>query len=1172
MQHYRLDGTANIILRHKGALEQGQFFAFLNAEGHQILILACRSRQVRGRKVLELLLNAVGPDGRWGEELSTEVSEHALSQGLELRFRSWRAEVYVGGHLQFACNPSASFGAGTDPALATHMRTNCAAAALSLQTGAVAALPSSALPEAGSDITLVLLNAAAPEQLRAKFISIAYCFREIIVVKPAADPFTVNPDGLQAEQAINAALAQVTTPYVAIISGDWSPRDLAHPLVQFLDAGVPVSIMPLKFSHAARPGDYWGLLLSSRIEGRPTAAVRNGVMVVDSELLSVAYWQISRLDDTPGYVREFQRSNIMLAPESTPEGLAALPGLRQIPQAYAHIPGYSIKEQPNSGLRIDPQPLVGGFSPRAILTRLCLAAEEGCASVFMLWDADVGTARRAAAWLRLGMLTDIGVVQDANGKCCGLLLSRDALLPLALMDFDRLDTQAFNAPCDDLSSAIAAFAALARRLESLVVVSQLQELDAQPEGLAVAGLDWLFSRETCAALLGRKLPQGRLPEAVAGTRAEIADFERLAMQAMSHGMIWELCQYAIAADLVVPQDGVIRRLVEVFISSGWAQEPRFLATFMETLVARNYHNEIRPLLPLLIVAKPAAEEAITPDLWLRHKVIDVLMRCRTVGDEYYLDPENMRLPPAVLNLNQGLVAYFLDSVTFYLALRGKWGAIVDVVRGTELPENLAHGFYERLLRARIEIGDLTGVLVEIRKLLAAGRLSSWSAHRLEMRLAQASGDAEAATASLQQLLEGEHDMRALLNPASTFQRLALVDAEAAEAATTPLAPPITVGAEEIACIIVARNEFSRLKWLHRYYQQLGVDRFFLIDNLSDDETIDYFVRQPDVTILQTSENYRDSRYGVKWHNEVADAYLEGRWVLTVDADEALVFAGCEVPGALRDLCARLDAEGSEGFFAPLIDMYSAERLDHTPYVPGESLIERFPMFDGSGYHFDPTPGTPGTTVSGGVRIRLFWNDRHDHEVPHLAMQKVPLVRWRKGFCYLASTHDMTPLKVSEETGAILHYKFMPDFHKRAMEEVRRNQHYEGAREYRIYAEFLKDPANRSFVYDGSVRYEGPQSLADRGLIAPPTALISTKASELWLQNRVELPEIDTDDQVLAIVAEGSADELAQMDAPVDLIKAKSLAAPVSGAISLAAAGAEPRPAVRRVTKRVDSAG
>lgn len=1194
MQHYRLEGTANVILRHRGALAQGQFLAFLNAEGRQLLILACRSRQVRGRKVLELFLNAVKPDGSWGEELSGEVSEYALREGLELRFRSWRAEVFVGGNLQFACNPSATFGPGVDPALATQLQTNCAGGAITLQTGAGLetgaglATSLSIAQHQGAEITLLLLNGGDPEQLRATFLPLAYRFRDVVIVAPAAEQRVVSPESLRADQAINAALAQVTTPYVAILSGDWSARGLAHPLAQFLEARVPVSIMPLRFSATSRAGEYWGLLLPSRIADRPTTAVRNGVMVVDSELLGVAYWQVSQLDEASEGLRSLQRSNIVLSQELDADGQLGVPCRRQIPQAYAHIPGHQPGAQAYSGLRIDGQPLWGVLSPRAILTRLCLAAEEGCGSVFMLWDPEVGTAQRTAAWLRLGMLADIGAIQDAEGRYCGLLLSRDALVPMALMDFDTLDHLAFNAPHDDLAGAMAAFVDLARRLEIVVMHSRLEELDAQPQGFAAERLDWLPSGEFAASRLARRLPQGRLPETVTIVRAETADFDVLALQAISHGMIWDLCQYAIAADLVVPDDGLIPRLVDLFKTSGWAREPQFLATFMEALIARNYHNEIRPLLPLLIVAEPAPEEGIAPDLWLRHKVLDVLMRCRTPGDDYYLDADNMRLPPAAgVALNKGMVAYFLDSLSFYLALRGNWAAIVEMVKGTELPESMAHGFYERWLRAHIEVGALSGLEAEIAKLLASGRISAWSAHRLSLRLAQASEDAEAAAANLQTLLQGEDDMRALLQPPSKFQRLGLVSLAPAEPAAgvaldpaavpgsvlaraaapalalpPPPPAPITVGADEIVCIIVARNEFSRLKWLHSYYQQLGVDRFFLVDNLSDDETIDYFVRQPDVTILQTSENYRDSRYGVKWHNEIADAYLEGRWVLTVDADEAMVFAGCEAPGSLRDLCARLDAEGSEGFFAPLIDMYSAERLDQTPYVPGESLIERFPMFDGHGYHFDPTPGTPGTTVSGGVRIRLFWNNRHDHEVPHLAMQKVPLVRWRKGFCYLASTHDMTPLKVSAETGAILHYKFMPDFHQRAMEEVRRNQHYEGAREYRIYAEFLKDPANRSFVYEGSVRYEGPETLAKLGLIMPPEAgRLSTKASAAWVAAKrkrkpVVVPEVGPDTgpeaAVVQVVAEGSARDLAPLPPSLTLRVAPLPLGAVPGAVPTAA--------------------
>lgn len=1175
MQDYRLDGTANVVLRYTGTLVNNQSLNFIDAKGRKLLVLACRIRQVRGQKVAELLLNAVNEAGVWGAELSTEVPALALASGLELRFRSWRIEVLLDGQLRMACNPTASFGPGADPALAVSLQTNCAAAALTLQTGASygRALAEADQPQ-GSDLTLVLLHPGDPAALRAEYAELAYRFREMVIVNPYAD----LPEGQLGtptiDRAINAALAQVTTPYVAIASGSWVARDFGRSVAQFAATLSPDSFMPMSISTVMRPGECWGLLLPARIGGQPAVKLRNGVVVIDPKLTSAAYWQVSRQWTAPAVLHQMRQDSAIQPLVLKDSGLVSAPVHRMALQAYVLIPGGTDDKTggawPFSGLRLDTRPLTGGLTPRHILAPLCMAAEESCSSLFMLWTPQAGTMARATAWARLGLLYDIGLAMGEGNRPAGLMVSRDCLAPAIFTEIDALDRDAFNQPCADITEAIERLVALVTRLGILVVRNRLAELDAQPVLQPQGRLLFLPTSAVVDAQLAPKplakepeepvrpvnpltgLPIEPLPEPVTEllTPAQIAEkaaqkvadkavkkaaalhaarpdlpdegdaFETLALQALQHGKIAAICDYAIAADLRLPAARFVDRLVATFQSSGWAGDPNLRATLMEALIARNHHDALMPLMDGL---RP---DVLDADLRLRLRDLDVLLRCRNLQDRFYNTPANMGLPDRDdTTLNPGIVGHYLDSLTFYLALRQDWQAILDLIAKIKVPDRAAHGFYERWMIARIETGQTAGLAAELRDLRQTERLTAWSVHRLNLRLARASKDSIAEQDAVQHLLREEAPLQPLLQPPTRFRQIGLA-ATASDVGSSDVGPS-DVGPDQIACILVARNEFFRLKWLHQYYRQLGVDRFFLIDNVSDDETIDYFARQPDVTILQTDAPYRDSCYGVKWHNEVAEAYLEGRWVLTVDADEALVFEGSQNPDALRDLCARLDAEGADGFFAPMIDMYSKDRLDETDYAPGDSLMDRFTMFDSGPYRFDPTPGYPKITVSGGVRIRLFWNNRHDIDVPHLAMQKVPLVRWTRGFRYLASTHDMTPLTVSGETGALLHYKFMPDFHRRAMEEVQRNQHYEGAREYRIYAAFLNDPANRSFVHPGSARYEGPATLTGLGLLAPPKTAPDTTRSAAWLQHRHQTPQVSAaEGGTPAVLAEGTARQLA----------------------------------------------
>lgn len=551
-------------------------------------------------------------------------------------------------------------------------------------------------------------------------------------------------------------------------------------------------------------------------------------------------------------------------------------------------------------------------------------------------------------------------------------------------------------------------------------------------------------------------------EAVAALRAHCASpaaFAQLVLQTVA-AQVPRLADVVSNLELDAPGGRWIARMLTILRPTGLLADPEILRDLTANLIRRRYFDEVRALAGI-------ATRAASPQTRLALLTADIAASVHVPGDMRFAGTEPARLLPPDLPPGSPM-GHFAEALSHYLSVRRDWAGIVALVDlvGEAALTNFS---YEHWIMARIGLGQIEGTEALIEGGHADWRLHDWSRLRLAMQLAHRAGDQGRVGAAVAAMLASDPEMAPLTARPTEFTVL-------------NGAPGIAEG--QIACVIVTRNEYPRLKWLIDYYRGLGVAQFVLIDNHSTDQTVAHFSGQPDIRILQTAENYRDSRFGVKWHNEVCERYFRNRWVLTVDADEVLVFDGSDRPGALTALTARMDAAGEEAFATAMIDMYAERPLDEVEYRPGDSLIEAFPLFDGTGYWFDRTASFPDTTVSGGVRIRRFWNDRHDPRLPYISMQKTPLVRWREGFRYLSSTHEMTPARMAAETGALLHFKFLPDFHARALEEVARKQHYDGAREYRIYAEILKDPANRSFRYPGSVRYEGPQTLIAAGLMTP----------------------------------------------------------------------------------------
>ena len=74
------------------------------------------------------------------------------------------------------------------------------------------------------------------------------------------------------------------------------------------------------------------------------------------------------------------------------------------------------------------------------------------------------------------------------------------------------------------------------------------------------------------------------------------------------------------------------------------------------------------------------------------------------------------------------------------------------------------------------------------------------------------------------------------------------------------------------------------------------------------------------------------------------------------------------------------------------------------------------------------------------------------------------------------------MNTTADTGVLLHFKFLQDFHQRAVREAARGEYYDGATEYRRYADTLNGNPGASLMYEGSVRFEGAGQLVALGLM------------------------------------------------------------------------------------------
>jgi hypothetical protein len=338
--------------------------------------------------------------------------------------------------------------------------------------------------------------------------------------------------------------------------------------------------------------------------------------------------------------------------------------------------------------------------------------------------------------------------------------------------------------------------------------------------------------------------------------------------------------------------------------------------------------------------------------------------------------------------------------------------------------------------------------------------------------------------------------------------------------------PVLDNKNEMRLFLSVRNEEIRLPYFLTYYRELGIDRFFIVDDKSSDSTRAYLLTQADCHVFDPSNSFKESRASVDWQTLLLNTYGMDHWTIVADADELLVYPHCEEI-KLSEFCKFLDSEGSTSFFAFMLDLYPDGNLSNGDYEKGMAFYDACPYFD-KDYDFR-VKGTfssaieelPRIRVSGGPRVRKFYPYQKNTsflnrlilgvvikaaeklckgqgDKPHYApaLIKVPLVKWGAGCKRLSNHVVVNPTgHISTMRGAILHFKFFADFHEKAKSEIARGEHFNGSQEYIRYLKHIEKNPDLTFMYEGSRLYTGPASLAKENLIA------SNEAFDAYLKSK-----------------------------------------------------------------------
>lgn len=243
---------------------------------------------------------------------------------------------------------------------------------------------------------------------------------------------------------------------------------------------------------------------------------------------------------------------------------------------------------------------------------------------------------------------------------------------------------------------------------------------------------------------------------------------------------------------------------------------------------------------------------------------------------------------------------------------------------------------------------------------------------------------------------------------------------------------------EILCFIAVRNEAILLPQLLQHYRVLGVDRFFFLDNGSNDGTREFILDQPDCHCFHTEgSHFAENIDPPRWINTLINVFGVGHWCLSIDSDEFLIFPHCERSN-LRQLCNYLDTTGAEGVIGYLVDMYPDGPISDFVYEGKVPVMDAVPFFDSRpGWIRTNENWYPAEQMFGGVRERAFWHGRFTQTLPP-CLSKVPIVKWRRGRQYHVAQHTISRIEFSELRVALLHFKFAGGFRQKSTSSLDEN--------------------------------------------------------------------------------------------------------------------------------------
>lgn len=271
---------------------------------------------------------------------------------------------------------------------------------------------------------------------------------------------------------------------------------------------------------------------------------------------------------------------------------------------------------------------------------------------------------------------------------------------------------------------------------------------------------------------------------------------------------------------------------------------------------------------------------------------------------------------------------------------------------------------------------------------------------------------------------------------------------------TCLKKATSINNTNLALVVLQKNGATIIPKFLQHYRNLGVQEFYVIDNLSSDNSIDILLAQDDVNTFTTGIVHW--QYQNEIRRAIIDQYLKDKWVIVVDIDELIIFPYYE-NFKIDFLLSYLSEKGYTSMIFNMLDLVSDDFTeDISSYIKYDySSIERIPYCSKylSDHIFNIYSKDNTTLMLNGIRGRYI----EDTSSSEFLLTKHSLFYYDKMIEPLSGAHFCNNCLIADVSGVLLHYKFYLDFKSKIPKTIE-NQDYSFAEKdhYAAYSRLLND--------------------------------------------------------------------------------------------------------------------